>query len=177
MWVGKATVFLVGLAVVVGLTVGVGSAALAGTGVGATFNLGATNAVNNAVSRLVGSVAGPSLQINNSDDPGATALRLGVTWLHAPLQVNSTTKVATLNADRIDGQDAVALKPLVASVTQTGSLDAGANNRGVQSVRKVKTGVYRVTFDREVSGCPRVADMAANLNGFSTIDFITSTGQ
>jgi hypothetical protein len=59
MWVGRATVFLVGLAVVLALTVGVAFTALAGSGVGARFDLGKTNTVN-AVSKLVGSVAGPS---------------------------------------------------------------------------------------------------------------------
>jgi len=38
MWVGRATVFLVGLAVILALVVGFATAALAGTGVGATFN-------------------------------------------------------------------------------------------------------------------------------------------
>ena len=71
MWVGRATVFLVGLVVVLAVMLGVASAALAGTGVGAAFNLGKTNTVN-AMSSLVGSVAGPSLKIDNTFT-GATA--------------------------------------------------------------------------------------------------------
>ena len=46
MWVGRATVFLVGLAVILALSVGLASAALAGTGVGSAFNLGKTNTVS-----------------------------------------------------------------------------------------------------------------------------------
>jgi hypothetical protein len=40
MWVGKATVFLVGLAVLLAVVLSLSSVALAGTGVGDTFNLG-----------------------------------------------------------------------------------------------------------------------------------------
>jgi hypothetical protein len=46
MWVGRATVFLVGLAVILAVVLGVATAALAGTGVGAAFNLGKLNTVN-----------------------------------------------------------------------------------------------------------------------------------
>jgi hypothetical protein len=57
----------------IALTVGLATTALAGTGVGALFNLGKTNTVN-AMSSLVGSVAGPSLKIDNtSTGVGATA--------------------------------------------------------------------------------------------------------
>jgi hypothetical protein len=62
-----------GVAVMIALTVGLATTALAGTGVGAPFNLGKTNTVN-AMSSLVGSVAGPSLKIDNtSTGVGATA--------------------------------------------------------------------------------------------------------
>jgi hypothetical protein len=54
MWVGRATVFLVGLAVILAVVLGLATAALAGTGVGAAFNLGKTNTVNR-LSQLVGS--------------------------------------------------------------------------------------------------------------------------
>ena len=42
MWVGRVTVFLVGLAVILALTVGLASTALAGTGIGTRFDLGKT---------------------------------------------------------------------------------------------------------------------------------------
>ena len=107
-FVGRATTFMVGLAVIVALTAGLASTALAGTGVGARFQLGQTNSVN-AITKLVGSVAGPSLQIdNNSTDAAATALDLQVEPGKAPMKVNSATQVANLNADKLDGQDASA---------------------------------------------------------------------
>ena len=103
MFVGKATTFMVGLAVILALTVGLASTALAGTGVGATFNLGKTNTVS-AISKLVGSVAGPSLLLdNNSTGTGATALELQVEAGKAPMKVNSATQVSNLNADQVDG--------------------------------------------------------------------------
>ena len=105
MWVGRATVFLVGLAVILAVLLGLASAALAGTGVGAAFNLGKTNTVNR-LSQLVGSTDNPMLRVtNNSSATDATALTLQVQPGHAPMRVNSSTQVAGLNADRVDGQD------------------------------------------------------------------------
>jgi hypothetical protein len=105
MLVGRATTFMVGLAVILALTVGLASTALAGTGVGARFQLGQTNTVN-AVTKLVGSVAGPSLIIdNNSTSANATALDLQVEPGKAPMRVDSEAKVANLNADKLDGKD------------------------------------------------------------------------
>jgi hypothetical protein len=106
MWVGRATVFLVGLAVIVAVVLGVATAALAGTGVGDTFNLGRLNTVNQ-ISRLVGSTDSPMLRVdNNRAGPNATALDLQVESGQTPMKVDSTTKVANLNADRVDGREA-----------------------------------------------------------------------
>jgi hypothetical protein len=105
MWVGRVTVFLVGLAVILAVMLGLASAALAGTGVGAVFSLGKTNTVNR-LSQLVGSTDKPMLRVTNkSSGTDATALTLQVQPGHAPMRVNSSTQVAGLNADRVDGQD------------------------------------------------------------------------
>jgi hypothetical protein len=106
MSVGRATVFLVGLAVILAVVLGVATAALAGTGVGAAFNLGRLNTVNQ-ISRLVGSTDNPMLRVdNNGAGTNATALDLQVEPGHAPMKVNSSTRVAGLNADQVDGKDA-----------------------------------------------------------------------
>jgi hypothetical protein len=98
---GKFTV----LAVVTALTLATASVAVAGSGIGGVFNLGVTNTVN-AITKLTGNVAGPSLQIiNNSTNAAATALNLQVATGKTPMKVNSATKVANLNADRVDGKD------------------------------------------------------------------------
>lgn len=108
MWVGRATVFLVGLAVILALVVGLASAALAGSGIGGVFNLGKNNTVN-ALTKLTGTVTGSSLVIdNNSTGSAATALNLQVEPGKAPMKVNSTTKVGNLNADLLDGKDSSA---------------------------------------------------------------------
>jgi hypothetical protein len=107
MWVGKATVFLVGLAVILALVLSVTSAALAGTGVGATFNLGKKNTVNR-LSQLVGSTDNALLRIDNNNNAGtnATALDLQVEPGLTPMKVNSSTQVSNLNADLVDGRSA-----------------------------------------------------------------------
>ena len=110
-WMARTTTTVVGLAIMLALVLGVATTALAGTGVGARFDLGKTNAVNQ-ISKLVGSVAGPSLQIdNNSADVRATALDLQVEPGKAPMSVNSDGRVANLNADKLDGQEASAFMP------------------------------------------------------------------
>jgi hypothetical protein len=70
-----------------------------------------TNSVD-AITTLVGSVAGPSLRIdNNSINAAATALDLQVEPGKAPMKVNSGTKVTNLNADKVDGIDGTTLLP------------------------------------------------------------------
>jgi hypothetical protein len=92
MFVGRATTFMVGLAVILALTVGVTGAAFGANG--ANFLLGKSNTAN-AITQLVGSVAGPGLQIdNNSTDAAATALDLQVEAGKAPMKVNSDAQVA-----------------------------------------------------------------------------------
>src|SRR5215203_3301542 len=156
MWLGRATTFLVGLAVILALTVGLATTALAGTGVGARFQLGQTNTVN-AITKLVGSVAGPSLQIdNNSTGAGATALDLQVEAGKAPMKVNSATQVANLNADKVDGRDA----PLWADI----NIDATtARGFGVTSSQKEPSSIssYHVTFNRNVGSCAYVATVGS----------------
>ncbi len=106
MFVGRATVFTVGLAVILALTVGVAGAAFGANG--GNFILGQTNAAT-AMTKLAGAagVAGPSLQIdNNSTNAAATALDLQVEAGKAPMKVNSDAQVANLNADKVDGKSA-----------------------------------------------------------------------
>jgi hypothetical protein len=104
MWVGRATVFMVGLAVILALVFGVATAALGAPM--STFKLGQIN-TSNAISTLVGAVTGSNLKIENtSTGANATALELKVDEGNAPLAVNSTAGKATnLDADKLDGLD------------------------------------------------------------------------
>jgi hypothetical protein len=118
MGIARGTALTIGVAVMMALVLGVATTALAGTGVGARFDLGKTNTVN-AVTKLVGSVAGPSLQVdNNSTGAGATALDLQVEPGKAPMKVNSEAKVANLNADKLDGLDSTQFQQAGAPVPQ-----------------------------------------------------------
>lgn len=108
-WMARATTTVVGLAIMLALLFGVASAALAGTGVGGVFNLGVKNTVN-AVTQLVSTSgagpAGPMLRIdNNSSATGATGLEILTEAGKPPMKVNSATKVASLNADKLDNLD------------------------------------------------------------------------
>ena len=60
MWVGRATIFMVGLAVILALVFGVATTALGATG--GNFILGKAN-VAGAVSKLTAGISGPALQL------------------------------------------------------------------------------------------------------------------
>jgi hypothetical protein len=105
MWVGRATVFLVGLAVILALVFGAASAALGANG--QAWILGQPN-VATAITSLggTGGVDGPMVRLTNSDaDANDTALDLRVQSGEAPMRVNSERRVANLNADQLDGVD------------------------------------------------------------------------
>ena len=177
-WFGRATTFLVGLAVILALIAGVASTAFAGTGVGARFDLGKTNTVS-AVSKLVGSVSGSSLVVdNNSTNAAATALDLQVEAGKAPMKVNSAAKVANLNADKLDGMDAGQLKgfsTLRVSTTDVNTF-AGANGFGFASCQtgeqaisggaKMASGAFDKIFYSEPGGTPTVDPTTGQLTGW-----------
>jgi hypothetical protein len=167
-WVGRTASMVFGLALVLALIFGVATMALAGTGVGGVFNLGQTNTVN-AVTKLVGSVAGPSLQIdNNSTNAQATALDLQVEPNKPPMKVNRTTKVTNLNADLLDGKDSSAIgRELWAVVGSNGSFVRG---NGVNGTAKLQTGAYVVEFNRSVVGCAYTATTSNGSAGPTGVD-------
>jgi hypothetical protein len=88
--------------------------ALGGTTYAATggnFILGNPNSASSTTS-LSAPVAGKGLQVTNtSTGAGATALGLNVASGHSPFTVNSGTKVANLNADKLDGIDSTGFLP------------------------------------------------------------------
>lgn len=116
MWVGRATVFLVGLAVILALVFGVAASAIAGTGVGAPFNLGKVNSVN-ALSTLAGNTASSMLKVDNNGAGAALDLQVGPSATPpdqktaTPMKVDSQAKVFNLNADELDGKDSTEFAP------------------------------------------------------------------
>lgn len=153
--VGRTAVSLAGLAMILALAVGMASTALAGTGAGSRFDLGKTNAVN-TVTKLVGSVAGPSLQVdNNSGGSGATALDLRVEPGKAPLKVDSDVKVANLNADRVDGKDSSQfVQDGAPAVFASGQIRSDGSIRSsvgaVGAATHSQTGFYCIAFSEPV---------------------------
>jgi hypothetical protein len=126
MRVGRATVFLMGLALMLALVFGMVSTAFGANG--GNFILGSVNNAATAITRLTGNVdGGPALRVSNpSTDPGSTALDLQVETGKAPMKVNSGTKVTDLNADRVDGKDSTALGITMKSAHgRTGDTSAG----------------------------------------------------
>lgn len=107
MWVGRATVFCVGLAVILAVALGVTTTALAAVP-GDPFKLGKLNSIDK-MSTLVGSASGTLLRVNN--EGSGPALDLRVEEGEAPMNVNSTTRVNDLNADQVDGKDSAAFVP------------------------------------------------------------------
>jgi hypothetical protein len=98
MWVGRATVFSVGLSVILAVMFGVASTAFGANG--GNFILGQNN-VATLVTRLTGpdGVNGAMLEVVNNDaGTDDTALSLRVQSGEPPLKVNSQAEVAKLNA-------------------------------------------------------------------------------
>jgi hypothetical protein len=116
MWVGRATVFLVGLAVILAVVLGVASAAFGANG--DFFRVGKSNFAS-AVSVLDKSGAGPALSLRV--DRGA------------PLQVNSESRVARLNADTVDGKSSSAFMPTQTYVVNE-TVEMGSNTVGTTRV-------------------------------------------
>jgi hypothetical protein len=81
---------------------------------------------------LVGSVAGPSLQVdNNSADANATALDLQVEAGKAPMKVNSDAQVANLNSDKVDGKSASEIGVNGRLIVSNSSSSNSASPKGV----------------------------------------------
>jgi hypothetical protein len=118
-------VFLVGLAVMLALVFGVAVTALAGTGVGATFNLGKINTVN-ALSRLEGSTINSMLKIDQNGSGTALNLEVQDPANKPPMLVNSSAKVTNLNSDLLDGKSSEQFFP---TATYAGILEGECGYR------------------------------------------------
>ncbi len=102
--------------------------ALGGTTYAATggnFILGKPNTANSQTSLTASpSFAGKALQLTNTNTgAGATALGLSVASGHAPFTVNTGTKVANLNADKLDGIDSSGFLGVNAKAADADQLD------------------------------------------------------
>jgi hypothetical protein len=104
MWIGRATVFVVGFSVILALVFGVATVALGATA--STFILGKGNFAG-ATTKLTSAMVGPVLSpLNNDTSSAATALNMSVPSGKAPMTVNASAGKATnLNADKVGGSE------------------------------------------------------------------------
>ena len=167
MWVGRATVFMVGLSVILALLFGVASVAFAGNG--DAWRLGRNN-VATAITALGGAVGvnGPMVRLtNNNTGTDDTALSLNVQSGEAPMAVNSNAKVTNLNSDQLDGIDsgqfATRLHALIKG--SDGSLVRGNGVTGQFKTANPPAGGYEVLFNRDVTTCVYVATLASESAG------------
>jgi hypothetical protein len=169
MWVGRATVFFVGLAVILALIFGVISRATAHTGSAGLFHLNHNNPVT-ALSTLTGTLAGAVIKVDNNGTGPALSLEVGSG--KAPLMVNSTAGKATnLNADKLDGKDSSELEPRgYAQINHTGPTLVSGSSKGVIDVVRTASDVY--CFD--LSFTPRAAVASAHLNNNATVGTLIS---
>ena len=107
MWVGRATVFSVGLAVILAVVFGAASTALGANG--APFLLGKQNFASQ-VSKLVKRGDGPALSLQVQDG-------------QPPMKTNSSGKVANLNADQLDGKSEADFYAAGSKVADSDKLD------------------------------------------------------
>jgi hypothetical protein len=145
----KATFFKgVALGAVVSSLTLVATAAVAGTGVGAVFNLGRTNTVNGSTA-LTGSTNGQQLRVVNTNAGGSAAgIGISTPGNKPPLVVNSTTKVGHLNVDLLDGLDSSALQRRVTKQCGNGTAVRTVNADG--SVACTTSAVYPIVHGLSV---------------------------
>ncbi len=109
-WVGRTASMVLGLALVMALVIGAASAAWSATG--GNFILGKGNAATTPTSLIstLADTAKSALIVQNKSGGAALDLKVGNAATPAndvaPMKVNSTKKVAKLNADRIDDREA-----------------------------------------------------------------------
>ena len=150
-WVGRATVFLVGLAVILALVVGVTSTALGADG--RAFLLGKTNLAT-TVSTLVKQGTGPALSLRVDSGP--------------PLAVNSSGKVTNLNADTLDGKDSselAATTPQAEPWHEVGTAGASPFESGFYNAPAIHpsygtAGFNTVGYFKDLSGVVHLKGMA-----------------
>ena len=90
------------VAIVSAVVILAATAALAGSGVGGIFNLGVKNSVNRT-SSLIGKTAGAMLRVQNKGSGPAASFQVAAG--NTPFTVNTSVRVANLNADMVDGKN------------------------------------------------------------------------
>lgn len=158
MWVGRATVFLVGLTVILALVFGIASAAFGANG--GNFLLGRTN-VATLITRLAGpeGVNGAMFEVqNNNAGADDTALSLKVQANEPPMKVNSQTRVANLNAALAGQADSAASAAFASNAADSDKLDGKDSSELPGTVVQTKA----------------ITGNTSDVTTFSTLVFVTN---
>jgi hypothetical protein len=136
---------------------------------GGNFILGQSNSASSTTSLTrTGANAGKGLQVSNtSTTTGATALGLNVAAGHPPFTVNSGTKVANLNADKLDGIDSTGF--LASGSVKKLIFEAAASTNPATTIATV--GPYTIKAACTISGGLIGVDVAA-IGPAGTVDFM-----
>jgi hypothetical protein len=178
MWVGRATVFLVGLAVILALVFGVASRAMGANGESLIIGNGLADTVKNIATlptklTMRGTAGGPALQVTqNSTNTNASGLGVTVPAGKAPIRVNSSAGKATnLDADKLDGKSAEQLSrvALMEHVVSGSPMSLGTNEATFGSPLSIDApaaGFVRlhgnVTFSNNISSSTCVDNCVAS---------------
>jgi hypothetical protein len=143
------------------------------TGGGATYGCRATATASRACVRASNLADGLAFSFAGK---GATVGRIEATTATArPFTTNATGVATGLNADQVDGKSASDIAAdarannLFASVSAAGALGGG---RGASAASPEGTGVYLVTFNRDVTACAYNATVigGAGAVGFASVE-------
>ena len=168
-WLGKRTVFMAGLAVILALVFGVASTALGANG--GSFILGKATNTATKVTGLIGKVAtGSALVVKNPS--GGSALNLQVNGGKAPIKVNPEAGTATnLSADELDGEDASAYQRRVSGECAAGSAirSVGVDGATVACEPDDDGGAAVQSFEAELGTADRGPNEADDLVSYTRL--------
>ncbi|HET7480187.1 MAG TPA: hypothetical protein VFJ72_11795 [Rubrobacteraceae bacterium] len=189
--IARGTALTLGVAVMLALTFGLASEAFGANG--GSLILGKATNVATRVTGVVGKVAsGAALLVSNPS--GGPALDLRVSAGKAPMKVNSATKVANLNSDKLDGVDSTGFLTSTGKAADADKLDGQDSSKFLPAEIYEKSVTQTIpagssdgvttscdTGDVAVSGSYAIARAGAYLKVFSEqrVDerFDAETGQ
>jgi hypothetical protein len=152
---------------------GIGGTTYAATG--GNFILGKSNSASSKTS-LSAPISDKALQLTNTNTgAGATALGLNVASGHAPFTVNSGTKVANLNADKLDGIDSTGFVPS-SGLRRVGPVSVSLAPGGAQGVTLATIGnltIFGTCVRDDQNGQDRVNILITSAVSHSTYASLT----
>lgn len=176
MLVGRATVFAVGLAVVLASLFGVATTALGATG--ANLILGRFNAAETPTALVSTLTDATKAALNVQNKSGGPALNLGVAEGKAPLTVNAAAGTATnLSADKLDGKDSGAFLAADGKAQNAAHADQADSATSAQNAQNATNAQNANTLDSKDSADFMAATLPAVRVGLQYQHFVESNSQ